>query len=79
MNGSGLKEVDRSSIVKVSSPSDSILIATVSLLLTKDSQPARVWMTIIGTKKLTLAYTDRPRPSNTNLGESLHVRDSIRK
>ena len=33
---------------------------------------ALVWMTIVWTEwKLTRAYMDRPRPFNTNFGESL--------
>ena len=40
-------------------------------MLTKDSQPATVW-TSERRGRLTIAYMymDRPRPSDTNLGES---------
>ncbi len=71
-----MKNVDRSSLVKVSSLSDSILIACYVRLAACNSVDDN---RLNGVKAdMTIAYMDRPRPFDTNLGESLHV-DSIRK
>ncbi len=69
--------LDRSLIVKVSSLSDSILIACYinkKLAACNSVDDNR----LNGVKADNSLYMDRPRPSDTNLGESLHV-DSIRK
>ncbi len=63
--------MDRSAIVKVSSPCDSILIATRSLYANKR-------LNSVGDDRLNgvradTSLMDRPRPSNTIFDERLHV------